>query len=58
MQTESIISRLEAVVAEYGTKTALTFLRNGRIETELTYHQLHFDVIQFAATLRHSGVSP
>ena len=56
MKTDSINSRLESVVAEYGTKTALTFLRNGRAETEITFNQLLFDINRFAETLLHVGV--
>jgi malonyl-CoA/methylmalonyl-CoA synthetase len=56
MQNESLNSRLEAVVAKYGTKTALTFLRNDQVETQITFNQLLFDVNQFAATLLQFGV--
>lgn len=56
MKSESINSFLEDVVTEYGSKTALTFLRNGRAETELSYDRLLYDVIQFAATLTEMGV--
>lgn len=56
MNTESINSRLESVAAAYGTKTALTFLRDGQAETEITYNQLLADINQFAETLLDLGV--
>lgn len=56
MTVDSINTRLEAVAAEYGTRTALTFLRDGRVETQMTFDQLLFDVNRFAATLHQRGV--
>ena len=56
MTSDSLNSCLEDVVAKYGTKTALTFLRNGKTETELTFNQLLYDINQFAATLIELGV--
>lgn len=56
MTVDSINTRLEAVAAEYGTRTALTFLRDGRVETQMTFDQLLFDINRFAATLHQRGV--
>lgn len=56
MPTESINGYLEAASAKYGTKTALTFLRGGKAETQLTFNQLLSDVRQFAASLLNMGV--
>jgi malonyl-CoA/methylmalonyl-CoA synthetase len=56
MKAETIISWLKTVVEENGPKRALTFLRNGQAETELTFAQLQNDVNQFANTLLELGV--
>ena len=56
MKAESINRWLETVAAENGPKTAITFLRNGRTETEMTYSQLQQDVNRFANTLLELGV--
>ena len=56
MKAETIIGCLKAVVEENGPKTALTFLRNGQVETKLTFAQLQNDVNQFANTLLEFGV--
>ena len=56
MHADSINHWLEMVVAEHGPKTALTFLRNGRAETTLTFAQLQRDVNRFANTLLDLGV--
>ena len=56
MQAESINGYLEAAAAKYGAKTAITFLRDGQVETELTYHQLLSDITRFAAALLDMGV--
>lgn len=57
MAFESINTCLADGVREYGSKTALTFLRNGQVETLLTYCQLLSDVDQFAASLAEMGVA-
>ena len=56
MKTESINHWLETVIAEHGPKTAITFLRDGRAETDITYAQLQRDVNRFANTLLGLGV--
>ena len=56
MKAVTINRWLEDVVVEHGPRTALSFLRNGQTETELTYAQLRHDVNQFAATLLDLGV--
>ena len=56
MKAESINRWLDTVVTEHGPKTAITFLRNGRAETEMSYAQLQRDVNQLANTLLDHGV--
>ena len=56
MSTESVIGCLETAAAKYAAKTAITFLRNGRLETQLTFSQLLSDIDRFAATLFDMGV--
>lgn len=56
MQAASVNHWLESVVTEHGAKTAITFLRNGLTETELSYAQLQSDVHQFGNTLLELGV--
>lgn len=48
MQSETLIAWFEETVAQQNDKTAITFLRQGRIETELTYAQLDRDANQLA----------
>jgi malonyl-CoA/methylmalonyl-CoA synthetase len=56
MIAESINHRLEMVAGEHGLKNAISFLRNGQTETELSYARLQKDVNQFAHTLLDLGV--
>jgi malonyl-CoA/methylmalonyl-CoA synthetase len=56
MKVDTINRWLENVVAEYGPKTALTFLRNGQVETDISFDQLHQDIHRFAAALLERGV--
>ncbi len=56
MKATSINRWLETVAAEQGPKTAITFLRDGRAETEMTYAQLQRDVNRLANTLLDLGV--
>ena len=56
MKPESVYHWLESVATEKGAKTAITFLRSGRLETEITYEQLQGDVNRFANTLLRFGV--
>jgi len=56
MKAESLNHWLETVTAKHGHKIAITFLRNGRTETELTYAQLQRDVKQLANTFLGLGV--
>ena len=56
MKPESVNHWLESVATEKGAKTAITFLRSGRLETEITYKQLQGDVNRFANTLLRLGV--
>jgi|GEM_PF-5038537 len=56
MKPKTIIGWLEAVAAEHESKTAVTFLRNGGPETEITYGRLLLDVNRFANFLMELGV--
>lgn len=56
MKTESISHWLETVAAEHGSRTAITFLRDGRVETDMTYAQLQSDVKRLANALLGLGV--
>ena len=56
MKVESINRWLDAVAAEHGPRTAITFLRDGRAETDITYTQLQRDVNRLANTLLDLGV--
>ncbi|MBF0277001.1 MAG: AMP-binding protein [SAR324 cluster bacterium] len=56
MRRGSIVRQLETVFAEHGPMPAITFLRNGLPETELTYRQLQRDVNQMANALIERGV--
>jgi len=51
MHIESISSWFENSCSKWSKKKAVTFLRNGEIETVLTYSQLGHDVSGFAETL-------
>jgi len=51
MKSESINAWFEKIVIQQDAKTAITFLRDGLIETELTYSELNRDINQFANTL-------
>jgi malonyl-CoA/methylmalonyl-CoA synthetase len=56
MKAKSINHWLETIAIEHGPKTAITFLRNGRSETEMTYAQLQSDVSRLANTFLDLGV--
>ncbi len=56
MKWTTISSWFDDVVSRYGSKTAVTFLRNGRIETELSYSELGRDVHGLACLLQNRGV--
>ena len=56
MKENSINAWLDTVVARYGPKIAITFLRNGRTGTELSYAQLQRDIHRFANILLDRGV--
>ena len=57
MNAETIHRWLERTAAKHGEKTAITFVRGGRAETELTYGQLLRDVNRLAHTFVDMGVS-
>ncbi len=56
VRADTIAQWLANVVAGYGSKTAITFLREGRIETRLTYDRLQRDVYRLAHTFQNLGV--
>jgi len=56
MKANTIFGWLERVVQEHGPKTAITFLRHGQVEAELSFGQLRDDASQLAATLRAGGL--
>jgi malonyl-CoA/methylmalonyl-CoA synthetase len=57
MHQKSINAWFESVCSKWGEKLAITFMRDGIIETELTYSELKKDVSRFADTLRDRGIS-
>ena len=56
MGGESLDYCLKASFFKQGKKKAITFLREGRIETEISYLQLHQDSNRFAYELQKLGV--
>ncbi len=56
MKWTSISRWFDDIAVRYGSKTAVTFLRSGRIETELSYSELSRDISGFAGVLRTRGV--
>jgi len=57
MHPELISSWFESTCSKWRKKKAVSFLRNGEIETVLTYSQLGQDVSGFAETLLARGVT-
>jgi acyl-coenzyme A synthetase/AMP-(fatty) acid ligase len=57
MRSESISAWFESSCSKWGQKKAISFLRDGEIETVLTYSQLRYDVSGFAETLVSRGVA-
>lgn len=57
MHHKSISAWFESVCSKRGEKPAITFLREGIIETALTYSELKRDVSLFATTLQDRGIS-
>ena len=56
MDFSSLGESLEEVFSAYGTKTAITFYRQGRPETGITYSELNRDADRLAGTFRRRGV--
>ena len=56
MQADTLNTWLDAVTARQASRTAITFLRDGRVETEMTYAQLKDDINRMANTLLERGV--
>ncbi len=57
MYQKSINGWFESVCHKRGEKKAITFLRNGITETELTYSELKKEVYCFAEILQDQGIS-
>jgi malonyl-CoA/methylmalonyl-CoA synthetase len=57
MDNESLGDCLTALFLEQEKKKAITFLRDGEIETGISYLQLHRDSNRMARTLQESGVA-
>ncbi len=57
MNSESIYTWLETVCIKQHHKKAITFLRNGMLETELTYSQLLADINKLADILQARGIA-
>jgi malonyl-CoA/methylmalonyl-CoA synthetase len=56
MGDKSLGDSLTASLLKQENKKAITFLRNGKIETEISYLQLHQDSNRMARTFQESGV--
>lgn len=56
MNVGTINHLLKKQVAACGMKTAITFLKGSRVETEITYEQLYLDIKRFANALADMGV--
>jgi malonyl-CoA/methylmalonyl-CoA synthetase len=56
MSIESISEWFENSFKMFARQTALTFFRNGIIETQLTYDQLHQDINRFSSFLSARGL--
>ncbi len=57
MSTECLSDRLTAAAHGLGKKKAITFLRKGKIETELSYAELLDDSNRMAQTFQRMGIS-
>jgi malonyl-CoA/methylmalonyl-CoA synthetase len=57
MPTETLKDWFEDVFSRHGEKTAIVFLRDGRVATELTYRELEQHVKSCAAALLKMGVA-
>jgi malonyl-CoA/methylmalonyl-CoA synthetase len=56
MDSESLPDRLTALFLKQEKRKAVTFLRDGEIETEISYLQLHQDSNRMALTFQELGV--
>jgi malonyl-CoA/methylmalonyl-CoA synthetase len=57
MDTECLRDGITESALKRGKKTAITFLRGGRIETEISYLRLHQDSDRLAHALQQSGIN-
>ena len=57
MNTKNITYRLALTAKEHNNSVALSFLRNGKVETELTFRQLQVDINQLASEFKDLGVN-
>lgn len=56
MKWTTISSWFDDTASRYGSKTAVQFLRNSRIETVLSYSELSRDINGFAGVLQSQGI--
>ena len=56
MNRQNIPYRLAQTASKYQNNTAVTFLRHGKVETELTFSQLYNDTNELASELIERGV--
>ena len=56
MQGESLRDDITVSFLKQGKKRAITFLREGRIETEITYLQMHHDSNRLAHEFQKLGI--
>lgn len=56
MKPASISDWFEKIASKQGAKKAVTFIRNGRAETVLSYSQLSHDINGFVGTLLGLGI--
>lgn len=57
MKTENIPYQLSQTVNEHHNRIALSFLRDGTVETEITFRQLQDDIIKLTSEFKELGVN-
>ena len=57
MRDDSLNAWFDDAFLKWGDRKAITFMRNGQVETDLTYSQLDREVAQFAGLLAENLVS-
>ena len=56
MESESLRDCMTASFLKHGKKKAITFLRGGQIQTEISYLQMHQDSSRLAHELQKLGI--